>query len=130
LEPIYKIIVLGEGKMSSDTTTLGVEEYTIESLPNETLWTNPAHPQQDFWSNVGNVVVDVPIGPKVRFEIEEYDFDSLVRELLKYEREFGLSSLEIFSQYIHGELDEEMEEWLDLFILYLGTGQVRQFSCP
>jgi len=90
----------------TNTTILGIEEYTIDQTPN---------------------LLKCIIGPKVRFEVEEYDFDRLVRELVEYEQEFGLSSLEMFSQYIHGDLDEKMEEWLNLFILYLGTGEVTAF---
>lgn len=73
-------------------------------------------------------------GPEVHFEVEEYDFDSLVGRLSGFEREYGLSSFEVFSQYIHGVLDPgenlAMEEWLDLFLLCLGTREIRQFSCP
>lgn len=74
----------------------------------------------------------LPIGPEVRFDVEEYDFDNLVSRLAEIERKRGLSSLEMFSHYVHGKLDmdEDTEEWLDLFILYLGTHEVRQFSCP
>ncbi len=70
------------------------------------------------------------IGPEVQFEVEEYTFDGLVSELVEFEREHGITSIEALSQYINGSLNESMEEWIDLYILYLGTHQVRQFVCP
>lgn len=70
-----------------------------------------------------------PVGPIIKFRVEEYTFARLTRELVEYEQKFALSSLEMFSQYAHGGLDEKMEEWLDLFILYLGTGEIKRLSC-
>lgn len=73
------------------------------------------------------------IQEKTHFEeIEEYDFDGLVDMLVEFEHQYGRSSLEIFFHYVHGTqvLDNDMERWLELFILYLGTDEVRKFSCP
>jgi len=99
------------------TTTFDVN-YISESLQAETF-------QRDTTNEI-----ELLEGPKVQFEVEEYDFETLVRRLVEFERRYELSSLEMFSQYFHGNLDKGLEEWLDLFILYLGTHEVRQFSCP
>jgi hypothetical protein len=68
-------------------------------------------------------------GVKVNFEVTEYDLDTLVSKLVEFERTHNLSSIEMFSRYVRGELNEELDEWIDLFILYLGTSEIRQFSC-
>lgn len=69
---------------------------------------------------------------RVRFEVREYNFDKLKDILIGFERKYKLSSIEMFSRYIRGEksLDENMGKWVDFFILYLGTYEVRRFSCP
>jgi len=106
-----------------NTTILPLDEYTL------VLWTTYNEPEIIGHGEIGE---RVPTGPEVRFEIEEYDFDTLVERLIGLERELGRSSVEMFSEYLYGKmsLDRDMEEWLDLFILYLGTYEVRQFSCP
>ena len=115
------------------TTTLDIDEYKCESLQSHLLSSNALVGEVLQYDVIGESrLKDIPIGPEVQFEVEEYDFNTLVRRLIEFERQCGLSSVEMFSQYIHGviSLDEDMEEWLDLFILYLGTYEVRQFSCP
>ena len=73
-----------------------------------------------------------PQTTEVRLEVETLDFDQLTTRLTEFEKEHGLSSLEMFRRYIHGEFDEDdtTEKWFDLFFLYLGTKEVRHFSCP
>jgi len=76
---------------------------------------------------------DWAVGPEVKFEIEEYDFSRLVRELTEFEVSGGRSTLSIFASYLDRSLDLDdrfLRSWLDLFIMYLGTDEVRRFSCP
>jgi len=115
-----------------DTTTLDIDEYKIKSLQNLVLSSNTLEGEVFQYDVTDEFRFRIPLGPEVQFQVEEYDFDTLVCKLIEFERQYGLSSVEMFSQYIHGviSLDEDMEEWLDLFILYLGTYEVRQFSCP
>lgn len=68
----------------------------------------------------------------IRFEIKEYDFDTILPRLLEFEREYQMSSIEMFSRYVKGMSghEQDIDEWIEIFILYLGTQEVRQFACP
>jgi hypothetical protein len=105
-------------------------EYTIQSLMNETLWDLGNTPQEFRLDKTESESVCETLN--VEFEIEEYTFNELIPMLAEFEHKYELSSVEMFSQHIHGtlSLDEDIQEWLSLFILYLGTEEVRQFSCP
>jgi hypothetical protein len=73
---------------------------------------------------------NLPGGPSVKFETIEYDFDSLTEKLKEFELKYKISTLDIFSQYTKGKLTVDLEEWLDMFLLYLGTLEIRTVSCP
>jgi hypothetical protein len=118
----------------NSTNVLSVTEYERNSLSNEAVTSEPFNPYAWLILNGINDFPSsgLPKGPKVQIEFEEYTFTRLVAELLAFEREFGMSSIELFSQYVNGqlELSEPEEEWLDLFLLFLGTQEIRRFSCP
>lgn len=63
---------------------------------------------------------------------KEIDFETLGKALVKYEKDFGFSTVEMFSKYLAGKGtdDETAEDWLDTYILYLGCAQVQKYSCP
>lgn len=63
---------------------------------------------------------------------KEIDFETLSKTLVKYEKEFGFSTIEMFSNYLEGKStdDESAEEWLDTYILYLGCSQIQKYSNP
>lgn len=110
-----------------------VLDYQVDDLENAPLfWSTGTKPEPSGYDVAETEPEHLPVGPEVQFEVEEYDFGSLGARLVEFEREHGFSSLEMFAQYTRGELNltENSEEWLDLFILYLGTHEVRQFSCP
>jgi len=72
--------------------------------------------------------------PAVSMEmsVHEYSFDSLCDRLLELERRTGVSTVEMFRRYVRGEHndDEQIEEWVDLYFLYLGSVEIRRYSCP
>lgn len=71
-------------------------------------------------------------GIEFQFEQEELDFNALTERLLVLERELGKSSIELLQQYIGADHDtlNGLEDWADTFFLYLGTRDIRRFSCP
>jgi len=73
----------------------------------------------------------LPLGPSIKFDAQEVSFEDLVKELREFEEKFGYSSIEMFSRYMGEEIaDSDIEDWMDTFILYLGTGQIKRYSCP
>ena len=74
---------------------------------------------------------DLPTGPAMQFEIREYAFDELIQDLIEYERRFGMSTLELYARYLRGEMDheEDLDDWISLYLLYLGTSKVREVAC-
>ena len=76
----------------------------------------------------------VPTGPEVRFTVTEYSFDQLTDMLLELESRHGWAALEVFRDYVHRNLDvdadESMNRCVSLLLLYLGTREVRRWSCP
>ena len=76
----------------------------------------------------------LPVGPEVRFTLTELTFDQITDSLVSLERELGFSVLELFRRYVNGDLDHDSEnvwgELINLFFLYLGTREVRRWSCP
>jgi hypothetical protein len=118
-----------------NTNTLLRDQYWIGTFPTPLLFKDSIGPQEvqnDSVGEPGFEVESLPLGPEVQFEVEELTFDTLVLRLVELEREHGMSSLELFSAYLSGaELHSDLEEeWLNLFILFLGTREVRHFSCP
>jgi hypothetical protein len=73
-------------------------------------------------------------GENMKLKIKEVSARELVDELVALEKEHGRSTLEIFQEYLEGKLDDVhgdwLEEWIDLYLLYLGTYEIRQYSCP
>jgi hypothetical protein len=118
--------------MHTNRTNVGTQ-HQIEELRNligatsnngtPPLWTSDVREPQ---------IREVSSGPEVHFEVEEHNFQSLVPKLVEFERIHGYSSIEMFSQYLSGSLalDEGVEEWVDMFILFLGTREIRRFACP
>jgi hypothetical protein len=62
----------------------------------------------------------------------ELDFESITNLLMNYERDFGFSTIEMFLRYKNGEFanDPNIDYWINTYILYLGTKQIRQYSSP
>jgi len=60
----------------------------------------------------------------------ELDFTSLTNTMKDYERDFGFSTIEMFHRYMNGEFSDDLliDDWVNTFILYLGTNQIRQYS--
>jgi hypothetical protein len=116
----------------TDTTDLTITEYIQECIQQEP-WSSDSEPDVAQHDRVGDPTIEeLAPGPTVRFRVTTYDFDTLVLRLVEFEREHGVSSIEMFSRYLKGdiELDEERLKWVDLFILYLGTPEVGDFACP
>jgi hypothetical protein len=65
-------------------------------------------------------------------EIEEFSHEQLVDRLIEIENNLGKSSVELFRKYISEDIehDEEIEEWFDIFFLFLGTDKVKRYICP
>jgi len=59
-------------------------------------------------------------------------FETINDMLKDYEGRFGFSSIDMFKRYAKGELDDDpvMDEWVNTFLLYLGTSNIRKYSCP
>lgn len=64
--------------------------------------------------------------------VKEIDFETLGNNLAKYEKDFSLSTIKMFQQYLEGKMTdvEDIDEWVDTYILYLGCSQIRRYSCP
>ena len=74
---------------------------------------------------------ELPVGPEVKFEIQELDFSSLIQKIVEIECEKELSSLEMFSRCVTGDLDmgdSVNRQWLGLFLHWLATSEVRAYS--
>jgi len=69
---------------------------------------------------------------KVHLPVEDFSFDRLTEILIETERKEGMSTLEMFRQYIREDKvhPQNIEEWFDLFFLYLGTREVKQYCRP
>ena len=67
---------------------------------------------------------------KVDLHIENITFDRLTELLIETEHREGMSTLEMFRRYIREDRihSENIEEWFDLFFLYLGAKEVKQYS--
>ncbi len=63
--------------------------------------------------------------------IETLTFDDIVDRLRQAEQTLGKSSVELFSTYLSSDSDitgqQELEDWFDLFFLFLGTEEVKRF---
>ena len=57
------------------------------------------------------------------------DFNELTRKLEDYERKFGYSTIEFFSRYSEGTLDDgdEFMMWAGIYHLYLTSMPIRRF---
>ncbi len=63
--------------------------------------------------------------------IETLTFDDIVDRLLQAEQALGKSSVALFIEYLsidsHIEEQSDLEDWLDLFFLFLGTEEVKHW---
>ena len=69
----------------------------------------------------------------IKLDITTLDFDELTERLSVLEARNGVSTIDIFHKYLNAKTHEESdpwEEWIDTFLLYLGTDEIRQYSCP
>lgn len=62
--------------------------------------------------------------------VKETGFEELGKKLIEFEIKFGVSTIHMFENYVNGKGSDELEEWVDTYILYLGCSQIRRFSCP
>lgn len=62
--------------------------------------------------------------------VKEVGFEELGKKLIEFEIKFGVSTIQMFEDYVNGKGVDELEEWVDTYILYLGCSQIRRFSCP
>lgn len=107
-------------------------KYTWERLEEANPRSNDNEPEPPQHDRIGDPTLEeLPRGPAVSFRVTEHSFGDLASRLVEFEREYGLSSVEMFTKYVRGnfDLDEDAMEWLDFFLLYLSTAEVRQFSC-
>lgn len=117
---------------SPDRTDLSMEEYMKDSFEREQFRHAYSGSDQYHRDTQSDPAFEgLPDGPEFRFTVTRHDLSSLVQRLSGYERRHGLSSVEVFRQYVNGELDheEDVEEWIDWFLLFLGTSEVQQFVC-
>ena len=120
------------------------QESTIPVKPLDTLFGKPVKVISKFkFDSAINPVVnlkpastsrEVPSSPDVLWSsiVKEIDFETLGNRLAKYEKDFGLSTIKMFQQYLEGKMTdvEDIDEWVDTYILYLGCSQIRRYSCP
>lgn len=109
------------------------QDYQRVSLPNEIQYSTTSI--QMNWERhvIGEQEPEqVEDTINVRFDLEELDFNTITEMLLDLEQESNQSTIDLFRRYISDnfEHDENIERWFDLFFLYLGTREVRQYSCP
>lgn len=72
-------------------------------------------------------MTDLSIGPEVEFDIKEYTFNELCLEITEHEIKQDIDVITVFKWYINGEeIDENLEDMLDLFLLFLGTNEVKK----
>lgn len=105
-------------------------EYKFEPIHGELRQSSTSCSIGNFYRNSEPIR---PIeGNDLHFTINEYNFDGITRLLVDHERSFGFSSLEMFNRYINNEFENnlEIEDWFNLFLLYLGTKEIRNISCP
>ena len=76
--------------------------------------------------------ITVTKGLQVIFKTETLGFDDLTQKLLEFENKHGSSTVGIFSRYLNGEYSasDEIDEWIDTFILFLGTRNIKRFTSP
>lgn len=115
-------------------TGLGIDQYRIEQPEAPGSITFVVADQMPKVNSTFECIRDrsVSLGPVAQLVIEEAGFADLVQELLDYEKRHGISTLEVFARYLDGQIDHEhveLEDWVSLFLLYLGTDEIRQFSC-
>ena len=71
----------------------------------------------------------IPVGNNM-FRIEKYGFSELSDILCDFEKKFGFSTIEMFKLYVSGKLEhDEMDEWVSMFLLYLGAKEIKRYSC-
>lgn len=68
----------------------------------------------------------------IKFPVETLTFDQLTQLLIEMEARHGMSTLEMFRRHIQEDAGDtqDLDEWFDLFFLYLGTKQIRHYTCP
>lgn len=71
-----------------------------------------------------------PEGSPIRTEIREHSFLEVCDELSKWEEKTGMSSIELFKMInLEPEKEEELDEWLSFFFLFLRGPEVRAIAC-
>ncbi len=118
--------------MSTNSTALRTPFYHEELRNPLTRTTNNPPPLLSTDDAAEPDIRQLSSDSEVRFQVQEHNFQTLVPKLLEFERRNGYSSIQMFSQYLSGSLtlDEATEDWLDMFILFLGTDPIRRFACP
>lgn len=64
--------------------------------------------------------------------ISTLEFDEITDRIIELERKHNISSLEVLRLYVTGRLDhsnDELDDWVDILILYLRSMELRRFSC-
>lgn len=72
------------------------------------------------------------ITPDVELNVVYVEIDDIIEKLIHYEEKFGRSTIEIFSDFINGncnEINEEIIDWYQEFLLFLLTNEIRNISC-
>ncbi len=119
--------------MSLTTTGLDRENYSGINLPDPNYKIKSIVPYYQSGDGIrGFESEHQSVGLDIHFEIEKLNFNTLTQKLSEQELMSSESSIEMFSRYIRGEIGDEIQidEWLNLFLLWLGTNEVRQYSCP
>jgi len=93
-------------------------------------FTNPV----PFLETLPKTTLEEPISNETSWSsmVIELDFNSITNLLMNYERDFGFSTIEMFLRYMNGEFanNPSIDYWVNTFILYLGSNQIRQYSSP
>lgn len=88
--------------------------------------------EADYWTEVSYPAPSNASPLKVDFPVETLTFERLTELLIDMESQHGMSTLEMFRHYVREDKahPENLEEWFDLFFLYLGTEEVKRYCRP
>ena len=60
--------------------------------------------------------------------VQDETFDTLTAQLLQYEHDHGMSTIEAISRYLSGQMEEDdCQDWIDTIFLYFGVSELKRF---
>lgn len=68
----------------------------------------------------------------LKLELREATLKEVVEQLVMYEKKHNISTIELYLKYTEGRWkhDDELEDWISWFFLFLGDSGVQRIACP